>query len=262
MEKEAYLYSKADEGKVMCLTCQRRCVILEGKRGWCHTRLNKGGKLYSLIYGEVSSLSINPIEKKLDTAKLAKTQGLYTNYVSNGFITEEALEAIAPHLDVYRVDVKGFSKRTYQRTGHIKGFRGILEIAKKAKGYGMHVEVVTNITPGFNDGETELRGIAEWIKDTLGPETPWHVTRFYPHLKLSHLLPTTVSTLEWARSIGKEEGFWYVYLGNVPGHKWENTYCHNCDELLIERYVFDILRDKIRDGRCPKCNTLIPGRFG
>lgn len=336
MEKEAYLYDRLDEGKVICLTCQRRCVIPEGKKGWCHTRINKDGKLYTLIYGEVSSLSINPIEKKpvfhfypgskwlslgsvgcnfrcpgcqnwdiahwkegpmhteymppeelvsktkaakcigiswtfnepslwfeytLDAAKLAKTKGLYTNYVTNGFITEDAFDMIAPFLDVYRVDIKGFSERTYMKTGHIKGFEGILEITKKAKEYGMHVECVTNVTPGFNDSEEELKAIASWINNALGPETPWHVTRFYPHLELSHLPPTPISVLERAWSIGKEEGLWYVYLGNVPGHKGENTYCHMCGELLIERYVFDIVKNRIKKGKCPKCSTVIPGRF-
>jgi pyruvate formate lyase activating enzyme len=336
MEKEAYIYEKLDNNKVRCLTCQRRCVISEGKRGWCHTRTNKEGRLYSLIYGEVSSLSINPVEKKpvfhfcpgsrwlsfgslgcnfrcpgcqnweiahwkdgpmptrylspeesvacakaskcigiswtfnepalwfeytLDLAKLAKSQGLFTNYVTNGYITEEALDAIAPFLDVYRVDIKGFSDKTYRRMGHIKDYSGILKVAKKAKGYGMHVEVVTNVIPGFNDSEKELRDIASWIKNALGPETPWHVTRFYPHLELSYLAPTPIPDLERAWMIGKEEGLWYVYIGNVPGHKRENTYCHICGELLIERYIFDVVSNKIQNGKCPKCDTLIPGRF-
>jgi len=336
MEKKAYLYHNLHKGRALCLTCQRRCVISEGKIGWCHTRINEGGRLFSLIYGEVSSLSINPIEKKpvfhfypgsrwlslgsvgcnfrcpgcqnwdiahwkeegmyteyispeelvskakaggcigiswtfneptlwfeytYDGAKLAKAQGLYTNYVTNGFIGEEALDMIAPFLDVYRVDIKGFSEETYLRIGHIEGFNGILEITKKAREYGMHIECVTNITPGFNDNATELRAIASWIKNTLGPETPWHVTRFHPHYELSHLSPTPISQLETAYLIGKEEGLFYVYLGNVPGHRLENTYCHMCGELLIERYVFEIVKNKIKDGRCQRCDTMIPGRF-
>jgi pyruvate formate lyase activating enzyme len=120
---------------------------------------------------------------------------------------------------------------------------------------------VTNIIPGFNDNKTEVRGIASWIKNNLGPETPWHVTRFYPYYKLSHLSPTPVSDLEEAWQTGKDEGLWYVYLGNVPGHKWENTYCHRCGKLLIERYVFEIAKNEIKDGRCPECSALIPGRF-
>lgn len=336
MKKETVLYEKLAASKVRCGICQRRCIIRDGKVGWCGTRVSEGGGLYSLIYGEVSSISINPIEKKpvfhffpgsrwlsigsmgcnfrcpgcqnwdishwlegpmyteyispeelvkraketgcigiswtfneptlwfeytLESAKIAKENGLYTNYVTNGFITEEALDMIAPFLDVYRVDIKGFSDETYLKVGHMKGFRGILDVTKRAKGYGIHVECVTNVTPGYNDSEEELRGIASWIRKDLGPETPWHVTRFYPYLELSHVPPTPLSVLERGREIGKEEGLWYVYIGNVPGHKWENTYCHKCGELLIERYVFEIIKNRIKDGKCPKCETLIPGRF-
>jgi pyruvate formate lyase activating enzyme len=337
MKKEAYLYKMLEGGKVACLTCQRKCVIQEGQKGWCRTRVSESGKLYSLIYGEVSSLSINPIEKKpvfhfypgsqwislgsvgcnfrcpgcqnweiahwkegsmhtdylspealitqtqktsslgiswtfnepalwfeytLDGAKLAKEQGVYTNYVTNGFISENAFDMIAPFLDVYRVDLKGFSKKTYQKISHIEDFKGILEIMKKAKGYGMHIEVVTNIIPGFNDDWKELRDLASWIKNELGPDVPWHVTRFYPYLKLINLSPTHISSLEKAWTIGKEEGLRYVYLGNVPGHKCENTYCHNCGGLLIERYVFEVIKNSITNNRCPNCNTIIPGKFG
>jgi pyruvate formate lyase activating enzyme len=198
-------------------------------------------------------------EYTLDAAKLAKAAGIYTNYVTNGFITEEAFDRIAPFLDVYRVDIKGFSDGTYQRMGRIERFYGILEITEKAKKYGLHVEVVTNVIPGFNDDEKEIRGIASWIKNSLGADVPWHITRFYPHQ--SHLYPTPISELENAWSIGRKEGLWYVYLGNVPGHKGENTYCHMCSELLIERYVFDITKNRMIEGRCPECNTMIPGRF-
>ncbi len=337
MKKEALLYDKLPDSQVQCLTCQRRCTIPQGKTGWCFTRVNEGGVLYSLIYGEVSSLSINPIEKKpvfhfypgtrwlslgslgcnfrcpgcqnweiahwsgkdlkaayylspehqvemalshgcrglswtfneptlwfeytLDTAKLAKERGLYTNYVTNGFITGEALDTIAPCLDIYRVDVKGFSADSYQKIAHTPDFISILKTTEKAREHGMHVEVVTNIIPGFNDDDAGLKGIASWIKDGLGPDTPWHVTRFHPYLKLAHLNPTPVSTLEHARGIGMNTGLRYVYLGNVPGHDGENTYCHHCGTLLIKRYIFDVLENRIREGRCPECDTQIPGRF-
>lgn len=200
-------------------------------------------------------------EYTVDAAKLSKAQGLYTNYVTNGFMTEEAFDMIAPFLDVYRVDIKGFAEETYTSIGHTKEFKGILKVTEKAKEYGMHVEVVTNVIPGFNDTETELQRIGSWIKNSLGPEVPWHVTRFYPHLELRHISPTSVSELERAWSIGKKEGLWYVYLGNVPGHRGENTYCHICGELLIERYGFDIIKNRMVGGRCLKCNTMIPGRF-
>jgi pyruvate formate lyase activating enzyme len=168
---------------------------------------------------------------------------------------------IVPFLDVYRVDIKGFSEKTYSQIGQIKHFEGILEVTEKAKSWGMHVEVVTNIIPGLNDQEMEIKRIASWIKNKLGADTPWHVTRFHPHLQLSHLPPTPVSLLEKAWAVGKEEGLRYVYLGNVPGHRHENTYCHSCGLLLIERYVFDLVRTKMEKGRCPRCQTLIPGKF-
>jgi len=336
MKKEAVLFEKLGDNKVRCSICQRNCVIAESKTGWCMTRVNHKGTLYSSIYGEVSSLSINPIEKKpvfhfypgskwfslgslgcnfrcpgcqnweiahwkegpmpteyispeelvskakatgcigiswtfneptlwfeytLDGAKIAKDNGLYTNYVTNGFISEMALEMIAPFLDVYRVDIKGFSEKAYSRIGQIQDFKGILKVTEKARKKGMHVEIVTNVIPGFNDQETELRGIVSWIKSNLGPDTPWHVSRFHPHHRLSHLSPTPISDLEKGWAIGKDEGLWYVYLGNVPGHRHENTFCHRCGELLIERQVFDVIRNRIEDDKCPGCKTLIPGRF-
>jgi pyruvate formate lyase activating enzyme len=200
-------------------------------------------------------------EYTLDTAKLARQNSLYTNYVTNGFITWEALSLLAPHLDVYRVDIKGFSAVFYQKIAHLTDFEGVLKSTEKAKSHGMHVEVVTNITPGFNDDDRELRGIASWIKSSLGEDTPWHVTRFFPHLHLSHLNPTRVSVLEHAREIGINCGLRYVYIGNVPGHEAENTYCHSCSTLLIKRDVFDILENRIKEGKCPQCGSEIPGTF-
>ncbi|MBW2644731.1 MAG: AmmeMemoRadiSam system radical SAM enzyme [Deltaproteobacteria bacterium] len=337
MKKEALLYDKLPHDEVQCRTCQRRCTIAEGDAGWCLTRVNERGTLYTRIYGEVSSLSVNPIEKKpvfhfypgsrwlslgswgcnfrcpgcqnwdiahwkgkdfergsylapknqvemalrygclglswtfneptlwfeytLDTAKLAKKKGLYTNYVTNGFITEEAFDLLAPYLDVYRVDIKGFSNTTYKKIAHIPEFGSILKVAEKAKECGIHVEVVTNIIPGFNDDDIQLQGIASWIHKCLGPDTPWHVTRFYPDCKLAHVEETPITTLEHAQEIGKNCGIRYVYLGNVPGHKGENTYCYNCSALLIKRYVFDVVKNRIQGGKCPECGATIVGRF-
>lgn len=336
--KEALLYQRLN-GKVRCEVCQRRCLIAEGERGFCRTRLNRAGKLYSLIYAKVSSVSINPIEKKpvfhfypgslwlsmgslgcnflcpgcqnweiahaevdlypelteevspeeairmaksrdclgiswtfneptlwfeytLEGARLAKKEGLYTNYVTNGYMTEEALDTLGPYLDVFRVDVKGFSKDTYRKIARLKDFLGILSVTERAlHKWGMHVEVVTNIIPTFNDSEEELRGIASWIKKSLGEDVPWHVTRFHPYLHLSHLSPTPISRLERARKIGLDEGLHYVYIGNVPGHPGENTYCPRCKRLLIERFVYNITLHDFDDGKCLGCGYSISGRF-
>lgn len=341
--KEALLYEKLKDRKIRCNICQRRCLIKNGERGFCYTRLNQDGKLYSLAYGRVSTIAIAPIEKKplfhfypgsrwlslgslgcnfrcpgcqnweiahakisieeekgvrtteylscedairiakeerciglsftyneptvnfeytLDCSKLAKKNKLLTNYVTNGFITKEALDEIGPFLDAFRVDIKGFSEKFYKKIANIADFRGILDVTKYAKyKWKMHVEIVTNIIPGFSDDDMQLRGIASWIKDELGSDTPWHVTQFVPHLKLSHLSFTSVATLERARRIGFDSGLHYVYLGNIPGHPAENTYCHNCHKLLIEREDFVIRQFNIVEGKCPGCKEPILGKL-
>jgi len=337
--KEAPLYEMLPAGSVRCNICQRRCEIKPEKLGYCYTRFNKQGKLYSLIYSEVSCFMISPIEKKplfhfypgslwlslgtlgcnfrcpgcqnwdiaharidlgkydtelitpqdsvelakqhkckgiswtyneptiwfeytLNCAKLAKENGLLTNYVTNGFITPEALDLIGPFLDAFRVDIKGFSDDFYRKMCHVDDFEGILKVTKRAKEkWGMWVEIITNIIPGYNDDEAQLKGIASWIRKDLGEDTPWHVTQFVPHLELSGIPATPISTLEKAREIGQKLGLKHVYLGNVWGHPAENTYCPTCQKLLIKRNGFDISRYEIKDGKCPYCHKSIPGRF-
>lgn len=332
---EALLQERLTGESVRCNVCQRRCVIQPHGRGWCNTRLNRGGKLYSLTYGKVSSLSTNPIEKKpvyhflpgsrwlslgslgcnfrcpgcqnfeiahivgpvrsdylspkdqvalarhhgcdgiswtfnepslwfeytLESARLAKKRGLFTNYVTNGYMTEEALSLIARHLDVYRVDVKAFSQKGYRKVANVDEFSGILSVTEKAKELGIHVEVVTNLIPGLNDDGDQVTGIASWIAERLGADTPWHVTNFYPQYKLSHLEPTPASSLDRAILAGKRAGLRFVYVGNDPGHRLQNTYCPSCEALLIERSLFDVLKNRIEDGKCPECEETIPGKF-
>lgn len=206
-------------------------------------------------------------EYTLAGARLAKPDGLLTNYVTNGSLTREALDEIGPYLDAYRVDIKGFSETTYRRVanfagGRGSGFRGILEVAQRAKSrWGMHVECVTNVIPGMNDSDEELRGIAQWIASALGRDTPWHVTRFVPHGDLGHLAHTPVSALERARDIGMAAGLHFVYIGNVSGHPAENTYCPECERVLIERAVFGPPEVHLDDGACPGCGYKLPGRF-
>mgnify|MGYP005837779915 CR=1 FL=1 len=196
-------------------------------------------------------------EYTLDAAKLARERGLYTCYITNGYLTSEALDMIGPYLGGYRVDVKGFSDKLYGRLAHIPHWRGILEVAVRAKErWNMHVEVVTNVIPTWNDDEEQLRGIARWIKGDLGPYTPWHVTRFMPYLELSHLPPTPVSTLERAYKIGRDEGLHFVYLGNVPGHKYENTICYNCGKTAIRRVGYQTQLVGVSEGgKCKNCGA-------
>jgi len=144
----------------------------------------------------------------------------------------------------------------------IEHISGILKRAIQARNdFNCHVEIVTNLIPGVNDSIEDIKGIAEWIASSMGPETPWHITRFYPHYRWSDRPPTTIDGLERAREIGRNAGLYYVYIGNVFGHEGENTYCPRCGALLIKRNVFDILRNRLKDGCCPDCNYRIEGKF-
>jgi len=196
------------------------------------------------------------LEYTLDGAKLAKAEGLYTVYVTNGYSTPEALDAIGPYLDAWRVDVKGFSDSFYRQLARVSRWRGILEVAERAQEkWGMHVEVVTNIIPTMNDDDAQLEGIATWIRDRLGELTPWHVTRFYPQHELQHIPPTPVSTIERAYDIGKRVGLHFVYVGNLHGHEGENTTCYSCGRLAVSRVGYQTELVGLNGSRCRFCGA-------
>ena len=195
-------------------------------------------------------------EYTLDSAKMAKESGLYTVYVTNGYMTTEALDTIGPYLDAYRVDIKGFTDKAYKTLANITKWEGILDTAKRAKEkWNMHVEVVTNIVPAVNDDDMQLEGIANWIKEALGELTPWHVTRFYPNHNMNGIQPTPVETLEHAIDIGKKAGLKFVYAGNIPGHNSENTFCYSCGKMIIERYGYETRIPGLKDGNCAYCGA-------
>jgi len=195
-------------------------------------------------------------EYTLDSAKLAKENNLYTVYVTNGYLSPEALDTIGPYLDAWRVDIKGFTDAFYQKLAKITHWRGILEVAKQAKDkWNMHIEVVTNIIPTMNDDNEQLEGIAHWIRNELGELTPWHVTRFYPNHALTDLPATPISTLERAYDIGKKAGLKFIYAGNVPGHKSENTFCYSCGKLVVERFGYQTEVVGLEDSRCQFCGA-------
>jgi pyruvate formate lyase activating enzyme len=198
------------------------------------------------------------LEYILDGAQLAHEHGLYTVMVTNGYITEEALDVLAPHVDAYRVDVKGFSDDQYHELCRIREMAPVLAAAVRAQEvHGCHVEIVTNVIPTFNDDEQTLRGIAEWIHASLGPDTPWHVTRFVPYLELAHLSPTPVATLERAVRIGHEAGLRFAYVGNVPGHEGENTVCPSCRRLLVRRTGYAVEDVALRGTFCAMCGANV-----
>lgn len=325
--KEALLYKEEGDG-LRCFTCERRCLIFPGKRGWCKTRENKEGRLFTLIYGSVSSISVNPIEKKplfhfypgsnaltvgswscnfncpwcqnweiskrigegrfispsefvemaiqlecqgtsisfneptlslewaLEVFQFARQRGLYNTFVTNGYMTEEALNLlIQSGLDAMNVDVKG-DEEVVKRWcgGEVKFIWRNLILAKEK---GVHIEITTLVIPGVNDDERIWRAIGKRILEELGKDTPWHLTAYYPAYFFT-VPPTSVEVLERAYLVGKELGLRFVYLGNIPGHPYENTYCPSCGKLLIERYGIGFVRSFLKATSCPFCGEGVP----
>lgn len=334
---EALLYEKLPGAIVRCHTCQWYCTIRPDKAGVCRMYQNQGGILYNLNYALVSSVAVDPIEKKplfhfypgtsvfslggwgcnfhcedcqnweismvkevlknsremppemavelarrnrcagiawtynepsvwfeytLDSARLAKRNNLYTVYVTNGYLSTEALDSIGPYLDAWRVDVKGFTDEFYRDLAKVKNWRGILEVAERAKHkWKMHVEVVTNIIPTMNDDDEQLQGIASWIHDRLGEMTPWHVTRFHPEYNISHLPATPLATLERAYNIGRQAGLKFVYLGNVPGNGSETTTCYSCGKPVVERFGYQTRVTGLAGSCCQFCGAELNFRM-
>jgi len=195
-------------------------------------------------------------EYTLDCAKLAKKKGLYTVYVTNGYLTAEALDTIGPYLDAWRVDVKGFSDALYKNLAKITHWQGILEVAERAKKrWNMHVEVVTNVMPTMNDDDKQLNDIAHWINAKLGELTPWHITRFHPDYNFPDIPATPLATLEKAYKIGRNAGLKFVYLGNVVGHASENTTCPSCNAAIVQRLGYQTKVVGLSGECCQYCRT-------
>jgi len=199
------------------------------------------------------------MEYAYDAAKLAVRDEIKNVFVTNGYVTEEALTKIVPYLHAANVDLKSLSDRFY-RENCGACLAPVLEAIKLHKKLGIWIELTTLIIPKLNDSEENLTEIAEFIKG-VGAEIPWHVSRFSPAFQLIDVPPTPIETLRRAREIGLEVGLRYVYQGNVPG-EGENTYCYDCGELLIERYGYRVTKNKIVDWSCPHCGTEIDGVWG
>ncbi len=324
---------QAEEGRVRCALCPWRCLIAEGHAGVCGVRVNVSGRLVATTYGTVSSVAVDPIEKKpvfhyrpgsavlslgsvgctmrcghcqnwrisrarpddgsvpsrqlepsdvvalarehgcpgvaftynepviwaefvRDVSELCRAEGLFTVMVTNGYITPEGLDFLGEWIDVWRVDVKGATDEVYRELCHVPSPGPVFAAAERAKErWGMHVEVVTNVVPTVNDDPDQIRAIARWIVGVLGPDTPWHLTRFIPYLDFSHLEPTPVETLREAAGIGREEGVRFVYLGNVSEPGAEDTVCPRCGATAIARKGYTIVKHTTRDGACARCGT-------
>jgi pyruvate formate lyase activating enzyme len=332
--KEAMLYERLSDQRVHCYLCNHHCRIGEGKRGVCAVRENRGGTLYTLVYRQLISSNVDPVEKKpmfhfapgsrsfsiatvgcnfrcdfcqnyeisqmprdenaitgrdvapeeivamakktgcrtiaytyteptiyfeyaYDIALKASEEGLKNIFVTNGYMTEEALRTLHPHLHGANVDLKAFREEFYQKRCGGK-LEGVLRSLKVMKELGVWVEITTLIIPELNDSEEELRELAGFIS-SLGKEVPWHISRFHPTYKMLDRSPTSVRILERARKIGLEAGLRYVYTGNVPGDAGEDTYCHRCGQLLVDRLGFQILKYQVKERKCPKCGSPVDG---
>ena len=194
-------------------------------------------------------------EFALGCMKLAKEAGLKNVWVSNGYTAKEAWPEILPYLDAINVDLKFFTNEAYLKICGAK-LRPVLENLKFLNHNKIWLEITTLIIPGLNDTDKELEEMAKFIKNYLGPETPWHISRFFPQYKMADENPTEEDLIYKAYKIGKDAGLKYVYGGNITSDALENTYCPNCNELVIRRTGYTIKKfDK--EGLCPKCNEKI-----
>ncbi|MGA8149848.1 MAG: AmmeMemoRadiSam system radical SAM enzyme [Terriglobales bacterium] len=331
--RESVLQERVD-GKVRCNICERRCLLVAGGTGWCRTRQNRGGTLVTLTYGAVSSLSVNPIEKKpfyhfypgtmtltagswscnfdcpwcqnwdisrakppfggnymspeefvtlakrkacpgtsisfneptlslewsLGVFRLTRPQGLHNTLVTNGYMTPSVLDLLVEAgLDAMNVDIKG-DAAVVRRFCRGVDVEKVWANCKRGRSRGLHIEITTLVIPGVNDGDGILQGIAQRLARDLGPEVPWHLSGYFPAYKFT-APPTPLATLERAWQIGKDAGLQFVYLGNVPRHRYGNTYCPSCHAVLIERDGLDVRRVSIDRGRCPRCGQQAAGMW-
>jgi pyruvate formate lyase activating enzyme len=204
-------------------------------------------------------------EYSYDIARLAHGQDIASVYVTNGYMTSEMLELFQgvtnghdPWLDAANVDLKAFRDETYRRVCGAR-LQPVLDSLKRMKELGIWVEVTTLVVPELNDSDGELGDIARFIATELGVEVPWHVSRFHPDYKMYDRGPTPAGTLQRAYDLGREAGLKYVYVGNMPGARLEDTVCSNCGQRVLERWGFRVTARNIRDGRCGNCGVPIEG---
>jgi pyruvate formate lyase activating enzyme len=201
-------------------------------------------------------------EYAFDIARLAHKEGLRNIFVSNGFISGKALKKIAPYLDAMNMDFKMGKKEDYVNYCMADAFEVVKDTARRCKEFGIHLEVTTLVIPGVNDGKEGLEEIFSFVCEEIGKDTPLHISRFYPHYKMQDVEPTPLDVLINARKIAEDLGLCYVYIGNVPGGQYEDTYCPSCKKVLIRRDAFILVENRVKAGRCPYCNQEILMVYG
>lgn len=318
---------------VKCLLCAQGCVIEDGKRGQCRTRMNVGGRLRSLVYGRPVSIHVDPIEKKplyhfmpgaaafslatvgcplkckfcqnweisqaspedfrtsytpplqiveaaklrqapviaftyneptvfteylLDIAREARRKNIRSALISCGIMNEAPLSDMCSALNAIKIDLKGYSEAFYRDvcSSELKPvLRSIKQVAKRR----VHLEIVNLVVPTLNDSDKMISGLADWIMGEIGPDVPVHFTRFHPQYQFLNQPPTPVATLERAREIAMQKGIRYAYVGNVPDHPGNDTYCPSCKKAVIRRKGFFITEMNVKAGRCSYCKRKIAG---
>lgn len=197
-------------------------------------------------------------EFMLDCAREGKKKNLRSVMISNGYMNLEPMKTLCKELGGIKIDLKSFSDEFYKKyvDGELKPVLKTIELIKKL---GMHLELVILLIPGLNDSDEEIGKMARWVVKNLGKDVPMHFSRFHPCYKMKNISRTPIKTVERAQSIALDEGVHYSYVGNAPGHKYENTFCHSCGAKIITRYGFHIGEVHIKDGKCEFCGAEIPG---
>lgn len=196
-------------------------------------------------------------EYTLDSAKLVKKAGLYTVYVTNGYINEKPLKELAPYLDAMNIDVKAFHEDFYKKICKAS-LEPVINTCETAKSLGIHIELTYLVIPGSNDSLDEIQRFCQWVVKKLGGDTPVHFSRFHPDYKMNDVPATPFDTLFRAYNIAKDEGILYPYLGNVPHGDYENTNCPKCNSIIVKRYGFSAEITDLEKGKCKHCGTEIP----
>ncbi len=330
-KKLAMMWKKEAKG-IRCNLCARHCFIQEGERGFCMVRENTNDKLFSLNYGKIVGLNVDPIEKKplfhflpttfalsyacrgcnfrclyccnweishdglpeifgqdyspeqivelaikdncpiishtyteptifyefaYDVAKLAHKKNIKNTFVTNGYMTPEALDNFK-HLDAATVDFKGAGDEAFlKKYASVPSSEPIFTFLKELKRHKIHTEITNLVIPKVGDNLEQFKKLVKWIVDELGPDVPFHILRFFPTYKMMNTASTPTATLEKFAKESKGLGLNYVYVGNVPGTGLENTYCPNCKELLIERIGFESRLGNLKKDKCGKCGEKI-----